>query len=957
MINNSSIFRRTIIRQVLLFLFWISGISVSIAVIIWIRQFKLIFDDSYVITISVLVTFLMGLVIGSRYFGKKVDQQRNELQSFLWQELAFGLYLLFLFIIFYVLTPIHKAIFPVIGERFFLMKVVKFIFIFSLLITPSVFVGATFPILGRFFIQSSARAIREVGNLYGINTFGAILGCFLTGFVLLQIFGIKQTLIFAAILSLFNAAIIRFLLNKIEPTIHLEAEFYDQQLKHLEQATPPQSSLRKQAVIIGMAFSGFLSMSYLVLWTKSLIFITSNNTYSLHIILAVFFAGLTFGAFFYPRFLEKGNLFSIFAIIQIMVGIFALISLILIPQLPILNKYFSTLLNGSDNWVWQILIYFNNSILVILFPTILIGMTIPLACKMYLTNYEERGKTIGIIYSVNLLGAIAGIIVIAFIFLPSIGIQTSMTFLALINFLIGLGILFWFALKYGKIVKTSIVFGLVAVVFGLSLLIPANLISTLFGNIRDDAKVVLVKEGFNSTVTIYQHTSRDHLSLADNGIVITGTTKQWLTIQRFLGHLPLLLHPQPDTILTIGYRDGETLKSVTFHPVKWIDCVDNNPEIMTLTSLFSGNQNDLDTIANFNFIPISGKHFVSFSNKKYDVILNDVLHPAFGANASLYSQEHFLGCKKKLKPAGIMAAVVPLFKISIEDFKVLINTFHSVFPITTLWYPNNFLNQYAFIIGSVEPEFKINYQQVAERINDPGIMVNLAHIGMDNVFEILDAFIMGTKITQELTEGVRLNRDNLPHLEFSCPRTADSPQNWSQALQLLANYRESVFPYLTNIDSTLEQREFVRLVLDSYYKATDLVFNALSFELLGESEKSLQIYRQVYMMNRFDPGAKRFIDSYYDPLLVDFPQTPAEFIQNATVYYQKMEYEQTINLVNKALELNPNYAPAYFALGINYEIMGQLKKAKEMYQKTLKLKPNLQPAKDRLDSLAAKNGG
>jgi tetratricopeptide (TPR) repeat protein len=352
---------------------------------------------------------------------------------------------------------------------------------------------------------------------------------------------------------------------------------------------------------------------------------------------------------------------------------------------------------------------------------------------------------------------------------------------------------------------------------------------------------------------------------------------------------------------------------------------------------------------------VDGKNFLLLTNKKYDIIINDVVHPAFAGNAAFYSHEYFQMCRKKLKPDGIMTSVIPLFKISIEDFKVLINTFRSVFPFTTLWYNNNYLNHYAFLLGSVDPEFKIDYRQISNKLNDPAIIINLTQIGMDNIYEILDCFIMGPKIIKELTEGVRLNRDNLPHLEFSTPKTADTPSNWNQTLQLMANYRESVFPYLSNIDSTLEQREFVRLILDNYYQSTELVFNALSCELMGKPDKALQIYRQVYMMNRFDRSAKRFLDSYYDSLLIASPQNPAEFIQNASVYYQKMEYEEAVNLVNKALELNPDYAPAYFALGINYEIMGDLKKAKEMYQKTLKVKPNLQQAKDRLDSLALKN--
>ncbi len=152
----------------------------------------------------------------------------------------------------------------------------------------------------------------------------------------------------------------------------------------------------------------------------------------------------------------------------------------------------------------------------------------------------------------------------------------------------------------------------------------------------------------------------------------------------------------------------------------------------------------------------------------------------------------------------------------------------------------------------------------------------------------------------------------------------------------------------------MEQKELVRLIIDNYFQSTERVFDALSFELQGKTKQALQIYRQVYMMNRFDRGAKRFFDAYYDTLLIVSPQNPAEFTENATVYYQKMEYEEAINHLNKALELNPDYAPAYFALGINYEIMGDLKNAEKMYQKTLRLKPNLQQAKERLDSLNVK---
>lgn len=956
MIDNISFFRRTIFRQVLMLLFWISGVSVSISLVVWVRLSRLAFGNSFFISSAVFITFLVGFASGSYYFGKKIDEKRNELQTFLRLELIIGLYFFFLLFLFQLLPSLDKILFLHIGEQIFLINAIKFLTIFLILIIPSTLIGATFPILCRYFIQSSERVSREVGNLYGINIFGAVVGCFLTGFVLIQFFGIRQTLILAAGLSLFISFIVRFLLKNIEPTIHLETEFYDQKLKHLARVTAAQSKLLKQAIIIGISISGFLSVSYLILWGKSCTYLMGNNTYSSHITLAVFLAGLSIGAFFYPRFLERGNLFSRFAIVQIIIGALGIISVVLIPQLPTLNEQLWYLLNGSNNWNWRTLIYFYDSSIILLAPTILIGMTIPLVSKIYLANFEERGKIIGSIYTLNAFGAILGLIVSAFILLPNVGLQKSIIFLALINFLIGLVILFIAMLKYGKMVKTSMIFGVVAAIFALTLLIPSNMIIKLFENIKNNHKVVYVKEGINTTITISQHSSQNDLILASNGIIVTGTAKEWLTSQRFCGHLPLLLHHSPDTVLTIGFRDGETLTSIFLHPVKQVDCIDNAPEMVKASVILNGNRNKLASNPNLHIVPMYGKNFISATNKKYDIIINDVTHPAFAGNASLFSREFLKASRKILKPGGMISCVIPLSRISIEDFKVIIHSFQSIFPFTTLWYPNNDLNQHAFLIGSIDSEFNINYRLVANRLKDPEIVVNLSQIGMDNIYEILDTFVMGPKIITNLTEGVQLNSDNSPYLEFSTPKTADTPSNWNQTMQLLASYREPVFPYLTNIDPILEQREFVRLILDNYYQSTELVFNALSCELLGTPEKALRIYRQVYMMNRFDRGAKRFMDSYYDSLLVVSPQTPAEFIQNATIYYQKMEYEEAINLTNKALELNPDYAPAYFSLGINYEIMREFKKAKEMYQKTLKLKPNLQQARERLDSLALKLG-
>ncbi len=58
-----------------------------------------------------------------------------------------------------------------------------------LLFVPVFLMGATLPLLARFVNRSSAVQGLRIGALYTLNTFGAVAGCFLTGFVLLPALG------------------------------------------------------------------------------------------------------------------------------------------------------------------------------------------------------------------------------------------------------------------------------------------------------------------------------------------------------------------------------------------------------------------------------------------------------------------------------------------------------------------------------------------------------------------------------------------------------------------------------------------------------------------------------------------------------------------------------------------------------------------------------------------------
>ena len=88
----------------------------------------------------------------------------------------------------------------------FLFNLVLFFLSFVLLVFPTMLMGATLPVLSRFFVRSFAQFGRRVGDLYATNTLGAVIGCAAGGFFLIPTFGMRATVFVAAAVNLVIAA-------------------------------------------------------------------------------------------------------------------------------------------------------------------------------------------------------------------------------------------------------------------------------------------------------------------------------------------------------------------------------------------------------------------------------------------------------------------------------------------------------------------------------------------------------------------------------------------------------------------------------------------------------------------------------------------------------------------------------------------------------------------------------
>jgi spermidine synthase len=949
MYNDTSKFRQSIIRQILGTALIVFGLAASISVHTWIRIFSNIFGFSIVTNSQVLTVVLLGIAFGAYFWGKRVDSENNEISVFLFCNVTLGVYTIILLFVFPLIQPIIKLFFLQTNGNIFYVNFFKVLLIFSIIIYPSFLIGGILPTLSRYFIQLPGKIGNEISNLTALLICGVTIGSVLCSFILYPIIGVKQSLVISALLFLFIVFGLKILFSNIETRILNENEFIEKHLELFSYEMEKESRLFRKLVTIALFFMGFFLSSFMALWTRCGYYILNTNIYPSKVFLITAFLGFSVGSIIYAYFFRKHKkIYFDFSMALITLGAYSILLIVCLPLILVFNQTLRLLFHSLSYWNLQLLIYFLTSILIVFFPCLLIGFEFVLANRITLIDVQKRGRILGFNIFLFFLGFLSGLLLIGLFLLPTIGIQKSFFLLALTIFIPGLVIMFAYSFRYGKIKKPSFAFIGVVLFVILSLFIPSNHIHKIYHKENDAANLIYVKEGLYTTITINNDIKTNYLSLLSNGVTIGKKPEEHLLGKQILSHFPLFLHPKPDSILLIGFGEGNVARRILQHPVTILDCVEKSSEIIYASSVFNNNKKPLSNFHNFHLRSMNENSYLKLAEQKYNIIVKNYFHPATIGNNNYFSKEFFQSCKNLLTSPGILAVPVPMYGLSIEDFKILLRTFYQVFPSSSVWYNNNSPTQHIVLFGRKDLLNEIDINQLHSRLSDTPIKKDLSSIGVDTIYEALDCFMMGPSELHKLTLGVRINTENNPSLEFSAPKSPSDPQKVYQILQLLKSYREPIYPYISNVNTSVANRNEFMEYLNIYFTSSDKILDAIGAQLIGEKDRALSLYRQAYLLNRQERAAKIFLDDYYNSYLYLSPKSPREYIENANIYFQKTEYEKAISLLEEAIYLDKNYSPAYFALGLNYETVGDFETARQMYQKTLKLNPDLKNVQNRL---------
>ena len=916
------------IKPIVWLIFILSGASGLIYEVIWMRQLTLIFGSTVFATSTVLTAFMAGLALGSYYFGRKIDEStQSPLRIYAFLEAGIGAFCLVWPLILSALGALYVLIHRNITAEFYTLSLIRFVLTFGVLLIPSTLMGGTLPVLTRFFVKRLEQLGTNIGILYALNTFGAVVGTVAAGFFLIEALGVRWTIGVGIIINFGVAAVALALAQKVSETEDVNHQLREIPVREIPvEPEPPLTDNRQpttdnsKLVLSAIGISGFCALAYEVLWTRIMVFFLGSTTYAFATMLAAFLFGIALGSMVFARWVDRiKQPIAIFGIVQLGIGLFALILMPAFEELYGMSRAFQSTFGGSRFWA------FFSCFLVMSLPTFLMGTSFPLVTKIYTGSARQLGRSIGNVYAVNTVGSILGAFCAGFILIPLLGIRPSIVLTVALN--TGTGCLLvlrsgWQA-ETGKSLLQGVSIGMPILNAGLAVIMlltvnqPLFLKSAIFKTQRPGDTLVDYNEEVDATVTTLKDDEGVYRLYVDTNQAADAS--RWDSpSHRVIAHLPLLLHPRPKRALVVGFGMGLTSYSITQHGVK-VDAVELSSGVISAAQKYfthvNGNvfENPL-----FNYRLNDGRNHILMTKTKYDMISTGIIHPLVSAGSSnIYTADFYRLCRRILSENGIMCQWVPLHRLPEAHYKMIVRTFIEVFPHTTLWY--KYTPDFVILIGTREP-LRIDYKNFIERAQIASIREGLAADDLDGM-SLLDSFMMGPEAVREHAGVGPIHTDNRPRLEFF--RGADLVGTTTQNVKGMAEYRERVLPYLTNYGATLTEKRGVREQLDTYYRATQKLIRGQIAYASAQYQNAAALMNEAVELNPVD-----------ETIRYNFGVVAGLIREGDQEELQRMQQQ-----VKQTMAQNPDDVEGHLHLGILYEKQGKLEQASREIEEFLRHKP------------------
>ncbi len=932
-------------RQVIIGLFFASGISALMYELVWTRLLHLLFGDTVLAVSTVLTAFMAGLALGGFVGGRLIDRRTQVLTIYAGLELSIGLVALLLPLLLQTMTPVYVWLHWQLYPSVYVFGLLRFLMAFALLLIPTTLMGATLPVLSRYVVHAHTTLGQQMGLLYGLNTGGAVVGCFLAGYVLIGRVGLYETVAIGAGLNL-AIGLLAWGLRRRAGGRSLMCEAPAAASDGRLSDAPVCNNSLVRLVLSGFALSGFAALSYEVIWTRALVFFVGNSTYAFSAMLTTYLSGLALGSLALGRVSDQSwNLVVVLGVLQLCTGIYGLLTI------PILGQLFSGLdawWNGfsSAGWGTPVWLTFAKTFAVIFPPTFCMGGAFPLVSKIVARSPQVFGRTIGNIYALNTVGAIVGSWVAGFALIPVLGTQKSLVATALVNVVVGSVFL---ARGTGVRRRWGLaVYGVVAALFvAVNVVTPTLRFADIAG--EPEQEILYYDEGIAGVVKVATDVHHRRL-LSINGWSVAGTgspnpdvalVNDYPEAQKMLAHVPMLLHPAPHRALVIGFGAGGTSWSMSRYDLEQLDIVEFVPGVIEAARFFPEVNHDVLADPRVRVTIDDGRNYLLVTQKAYDVVSVDTLDPKHAGNGNLYTREFYELSKRVLKPGGIFVQWLPYHQVDNTSLKRIAHTFQQVYPHATLWLTR--FKGYTLLVGTLQP-LRIDIAGLEARFRNPRIQRDLVEAHVATPWQFLESFTMAPDTLRRYSAGIeRQNSYNHPYVEFYGFAWHDPIE---ANLAELARFGDDITPFLYfGDDYPVERQAPVQQQLAVQRRISRHIFRGYLANWRGRLQEGTREYRKALKLDPQDEGIKHAlgISAQQRQQAMSALQQNARDVRALSklgyIAWSEQQYDQAIQYFQQVLAVDPGNAAAYIHLGVNYAAQGSYDASIRAYREAERLRP------------------
>ena len=595
--------------------------------------------------------------------------------------------------------------------------------------------------------------------------------------------------------------------------------------------------------------SGLAALVYQVLWLRLLALVFGVTVWAASTVLASFMGGLALGSFTAAR--ASDGLRSPlrwYGMAELAIGLSALATPVALDGVEQVYVLLASAIGGQLGLITALRVALTCAVLLV--PTALMGVTLPLVTRAALAPGTGMGERVSLLYATNTAGAIAGVLLSGMYLVGGVGISAAFLIAASLNAFVGLVAIalsfripasgplssrsttattrplggpiserarrllllvftfsgfasfalevVWFRVLVFYVAATTYAFtmmlavvlaGIAAGSYAAAVSAGSGLLLLAVMRARRQAlalgaagtlafaaalavvpdpfaaalerryvgeRVLWFEEGVQSTVSV--HLAADGMRvLYLDGLHQASDRPELVAVHRTIGHLPMALHPEPRRVLVVGLGGGVTAGAVARHRGASVDVVELSPGVLGAAAWFGHVNDDVLGQPNVRVRVDDARNHLLLRPGPYDVITADIIQPHHAGAGNVYSAEYFRLVRDALADDGIALQWIGPFAET--RHKLIMRTFLSVFPETTLWADGTLM------VGAKRP-LRLDPAAFARRLADGPTREALASVGIRDFGSLLALYWAGPEELRDYVGAGDLLTDDRPMVEY-----------------------------------------------------------------------------------------------------------------------------------------------------------------------------------------------